>query len=68
MQATIYLHATHWIPLLIQLRKKHQMPYLMPNSGESGIDTGVPGNINDGDPLRSNECECDNDGVWFEFH
>lgn len=27
------------------------------------MDAGVPGNVSDGDPLRSNEWECDNDGV-----
>lgn len=34
--------------------------------GEFGIDTGVLGNIIDGDPALeySNECECESGGVW----
>lgn len=37
----------------------------MTSKGESGIDTGVPGKVNDGDPALeySNECECESGGV-----
>lgn len=37
--------------------------------GEPGIETGVPGKFIDGDPALeySNECECDNGGVYWNF-
>ena len=37
----------------------------MTSRGESGMETGVPGKIIDGDPSLeySNECECDKGGV-----
>ena len=31
------------------------------------MDAGVPGNVSDGDPPRSNEWECDNDGVCSQL-
>jgi hypothetical protein len=38
----------------------------MTKCGESGIETGVPGYIMDGDPALeySKECECRSGGVW----
>lgn len=52
-----------------QLRYHERNPvrsYRMISRGESGIETGVPGKIIDGDPSLeySNECECDKGGVW----
>ena len=40
--------------------------YCMAIWGEVGIETGVLGNIIDGDPALeySNECECESGGVW----
>ena len=39
----------------------------MVKGGESGIDPGVPGNVNAGDPPRSKECECDSCGVCIKI-
>ena len=39
--------------------------YRMTKRGESGIEPGVPGKTDGEPPLEySNECECDNGGVW----
>ena len=63
-QAFIEPNADRYIIRLTVNRKLH---YLIVNSGESGTDAGVPGNVSDGDPLRSNEWECDNDGVCSQL-
>lgn len=39
--------------------------YRMTKRGESGVEPGVPGKTDGEPPLEySNECECDNGGVW----
>ena len=63
------LHIFVTLDLYARLRrheKKSACFYLMTSRGESGIEFGVPGKIIDGEPSLeySNECECDNGGVW----
>ena len=63
------LHIFVVLDLYARLRRHEKQSacfYLMTSRGESGIEFGVPGKIIDGEPSLeySNECECDNGGVW----
>ena len=63
------LHIFVILDLYARLRRHEKQSacfYLMTSRGESGIEFGVPGKIIDGEPSLeySNECECDNGGVW----
>ena len=48
------------------LKSERITPYRKASRGDSDSETGVPGNINDGDVSLewSKECECESGGVW----
>ncbi len=50
----------------VDLRGYYNNAYLITKCGDSGMETGVPGYIIDGDPALeySNEFECRSGGVW----